>query len=128
MKINKELIERFMEDCFEVCGEDFDEVEVDNCVFSNGDDSFTCEHVNTEGFLVEVKNYDFEIDENDGSVRISGSANVNYTVIGLFLDGDDDGNCGYVECGRESSGAEITFTIDADSKDFSNSELMIEIE
>ena len=112
---------------FEACGEEFERVEANNCEFSNGEYSFTCEDVKIEDFSVDVKNYDFEIDETDGSVRICGSAGVNYTVIGLFLDGDDDMHCGYVECGREDSGAEITFIIDVDYKKFSESDMMITI-
>ncbi|MCR5024087.1 MAG: hypothetical protein K6A90_07125 [Lachnospiraceae bacterium] len=121
MKINKEIVEKFVRDNIDSWSDIFDEYESDH-EFDFGDFSDSCSKVSTSSFGVTIKHFEVEIEKNDGSVWVNGTSEVSYTIKGFEMEGDDD-PCGYVECGKDEECAEISFTIDVDTSDFEKSEL-----
>lgn len=125
MFINNESLGDFLKGSFDNCPDEFSRYAADCILFYNGEKAFTCNSVRTEHFFVEVQQFEIEIDENNGDIRIDGIASVSFDVVGICEESENQ--CDHHECASENCGVDITFSIEVNLENFSRSGWMIDI-
>ena len=119
---NKEYWERFFEEEFDLCHEEFDEVEAERSYFFDIDMEDYSRHISTSNYKVKID----EIETINGqNTIISGKGVATYLVVGNFSNDAQDPD--YRERGTDENSSIFLFKIYLERNNMRNSKWEIEV-